>query len=48
MLRDVLEDFEAAGREFQIGGARTHAARPLTRVLGHSDRHRQCEGRLPV
>ena len=34
MLRDVLEDFEAAGREFQICGARAHAARLLTRVLG--------------
>ncbi len=34
MLRDVLEDLEAAGREFQICGARAHSARLLTRVLG--------------
>lgn len=34
MLRDVLEDLDAAGREVQICGARAHSARLLTRVLG--------------
>ncbi len=34
MLRDILDDAEAAGRTFEIRGAGSHAARLLTRVLG--------------
>jgi SulP family sulfate permease len=34
MLRDLLEDAEAAGRAFEVVGAKAHAATLLRRVLG--------------
>jgi len=34
MLRDLLEDAEAAGRAFEIVGAKAHAAKLLRRVIG--------------
>jgi SulP family sulfate permease len=34
MLRDLLGDAEAAGRAFEVVGAKAHAARLLRRVLG--------------
>lgn len=34
MLRDLFEDAQAAGRAFEIVGARAHAARLLRRVIG--------------
>ena len=47
MLRDVLEDFDAGGREFQIYGARAHSARLLTRVLGFLPAAHEAKGDSP-
>ena len=34
MLRDLMEEAEAGGRALEIQGAKAHAARLLTRILG--------------